>query len=120
MSIVSEHRKNMVSNNYTITDDLNDCKDKLKKCSEELELYKSIFKTHRNSVVFNLKIKKKNDKPVWVDRIHDDREYILSLDSADEIIDRLTPDRCARYHFSLILWVIFFVIKKRYRTFYKR
>ena len=46
MSIISEHRKIMIDNNYTPTDDLNDCKNKLKKCYEELELYKSIFKTH--------------------------------------------------------------------------
>tara|TARA_B100000902_G_scaffold384713_1_gene425190 strand:- start:2199 stop:2489 length:291 start_codon:yes stop_codon:yes gene_type:complete len=96
MSIIMEHRKIMVNNDYTPIDDLNDCKDKLKKCSEELELYKSIFKTHRNSAVFNLKIKKKNNKPVWVDRIHDDREYILSLDTDDEILEWLKPVRCER------------------------
>ena len=54
MSIISEHRKIMDKNDYTPTDDLNDCKNKLKKCNKELELYKSIFKTHRNSAVFNL------------------------------------------------------------------
>ena len=96
MSIISEHRKIMVDNDYTPTDDLKDCKNKLKKCNEELELYKSIFKTHRNSAVFNLKIKKKNDKPVWVDRIHNDREYILSLDTDDEILEWLKPVRCER------------------------
>ena len=96
MSIVSEHRKIMVNNDYTPTDNLKDCKNKLKKCSEELELYKSIFKTHRNSAVFNLKIKKKNDKPVWVDRIYNDREYILSLDTDDEILEWLKPVRCER------------------------
>lgn len=96
MSIFLEHRKIMIDNDYTLTDDLNDCKNKLKKCNEELELYKSIFKTHRNSAVFNLKIKKKNGKPVWVDRIHDNREYILSLDTDDEILDWLKPVRCER------------------------
>ena len=96
MSIVSEHRKIMVDNDYTPTDDLNDCKNKLKKCNEELKLYKSIFKTHRNSAVFNLKIKKKNDKPVWVDCVHDNKEYILSLDSDDEILEWLKPVRCER------------------------
>ena len=96
MSIISEHRKIINDNNYTPTDDLNDCKNKLKKCSEELELYKSIFKTHRNSAVFNLKIKKKKDKPVWVDRIRDGRDYILSLDTDDEILEWLKPVRCER------------------------
>ena len=83
MSIISEHRKIIDDNDYTPTDDLNDCKNKLKKCNEELKLYKLIFKTHRNSAVFNLKIKKKNGKLVWVDRIHDGREYILSLDTTN-------------------------------------
>jgi hypothetical protein len=96
MSIILEHRKTMVNNDYDPTDDLNDCKNKLKKCSEELELYKSIFKTHRNSAVFNLKIKKKDNKPVWVDRIHADRNYLLSLDTDDEILEWLKPVRCER------------------------
>lgn len=96
MSIILEHRKTMVNNDYHPTDDLNDCKNKLKKCREELELYKSIFKTHRNSAVFNLKIKKKNNKPVWVDRIHVDRNYLLSLDTDNEIIEWLKPVRCER------------------------
>ena len=96
MSIILEHRKIMVDNDYTPTDDLNDCKNKLKNCNEELKLYKSIFKTHRNSAIFNLKIKKKNGKLVWVDRIHDDRNYILSLDTDDEIKEWLKPVRCER------------------------
>lgn len=96
MSIILEHRKIMVNNDYDPTDDLNDCKNKLKKCREELELYKSIFKTHRNSAIFNLKIKKKNNKPVWVDRIHVDRNYLLSLDTDNEIIEWLKPVRCER------------------------
>lgn len=96
MSIILEHCKIMVNNDYDPTDDLNDCKNKLKKCSEELELYKSIFKTHRNSAVFNLKIKKKDNKPVWVDRIHADRNYLLSLDTDDEILEWLKPVRCER------------------------
>lgn len=96
MSIILEHRKTMVNNDYVPTDDLNDCKNKLKKCREELELYKSIFKTHRNSAIFNLKIKKKNNKPVWVDRIHVDRNYLLSLDTDNEIIEWLKPVRCER------------------------
>ena len=96
MSIISEHRNIMIDNDYTPTDDLKDCKNKLKKCNEELKLYKSIFKTHRNSAVFNLKIKKKNGKLVWVDRIHDSREYILSLDTDNEILEWLKPVRCER------------------------
>ena len=96
MSIFLEHRKSMVSNDYTPSDDLDDCKNKLIECSRELELYKSIFKSHRNSAVFNLKIKKKNGKPVWVDRIRDGKEYLSTLDSDDEILEWLKPVKCER------------------------
>ena len=33
--------------------------EELERVKDELDLYKSIFKTHPNSVIFNLKIKKK-------------------------------------------------------------
>ena len=61
-----------------------------------LKFYKSIFKTHRNSVVFQLKIKKKNGKPVWVDRIRQDRSFIESLDHDEEVEEWLKPIRCER------------------------
>lgn len=61
-----------------------------------LKFYKSIFKTHRNSCVFQLKIKKKNCKPVWVDHIREDRSFIESLDRDDEVEEWLKPVRCER------------------------
>ena len=62
----------------------------------KLKFYKSIFKTHRNSVVFQLKIKKKDGKPVWVDRIRNERSFIESLDRDSEIEEWLKPVRCER------------------------
>ena len=62
----------------------------------KLKFYKSIFKTHRNSVVFQLKIKKKDGKPVWVDRIRNERSFIETLDRDSEIEEWLKPVRCER------------------------
>ena len=62
----------------------------------KLKFYKSIFKTHRNSVVFQLKIKKKDGRPVWVDRIRNERSFIESLDRDSEIEEWLKPVRCER------------------------
>ena len=62
----------------------------------ELEFYKSLFKTHRNSVVFNLSIKKKNNKKAWVDHVRDNREKLLELDMDDDIEEWLKPIKCER------------------------
>ena len=65
---------------------------------EELEFYKSIFKTHRNSAVFNLRIKTINNKKIWVDkvRVRSDYYFILSLDQDDETREWLEPTKCER------------------------
>jgi len=63
---------------------------------EELELYKSLFRSHRNSVIFNLTIKKKAGKSVWVDHVRDDREYLLSLERDQEVEEWLKPVRPSR------------------------
>ena len=62
----------------------------------ELEFYKSLFKTHRNSVVFNLSIKKKNNKRVWIDHVRDNHEKILELELDDEVKEWLKPIKCER------------------------
>ena len=73
---------------------------KLNKLNEELKseiiLYKSIFNTHNNSAVFNLKIKKRKGKKVWVDKILDNKKYIESLDIDEEIIEWLKPVKCSK------------------------
>ena len=63
---------------------------------KELEFYKSLFKTHRNSVVFNLTIKKIKGKNVWTDHILDNRSFIESLDKDDEVEEWLKPIKCER------------------------
>ena len=65
---------------------------------EELEFYKSIFKTHGNSAVFNLRIKTINNKKLWVDKVRDRSDYyfILSLDQDDETREWLEPVKCER------------------------
>ena len=68
----------------------------IKTLKEELKFYKSLFKTHRNSVVFNLTIKKRKGKKVWADHILDNRSYIESLDKDDEVEEWLKPTKCER------------------------
>lgn len=63
---------------------------------EELEFYKSIFKTHGNSAVFNLRIKTLNNKKIWVDKVRSDYYFILSLDQDDETEEWLKPIKCER------------------------
>jgi len=70
--------------------------EKIRKLREELEFYKSLFVTRRNSCIFNLKIKKMNGKNVWVDRVRDQREDFLKLDRDEEVEEWLQPVRCER------------------------
>ena len=51
---------------------------------EELEFYKSIF-TMKNSCIYNLSIKKKNEKKVWFDSVLCTDKELLELDRDDEI-----------------------------------
>ena len=78
-------------NNLSQTDN-----DQIHVLKEKVKLYESLFKSHSNSVVFNLTIKKRNNKPVWVDHIRDNREYLESLDSDNEVKEWLKPVKCDR------------------------
>jgi len=71
-------------------------KSELELVKEELEFYKSLFVTRRNSCIFNLKIKKMNGANVWVDRVRDQREDFLKLDTDEEVEEWLKPIRCER------------------------
>ena len=71
-------------------------KTELELLKEELEFYKSLFDSHNNSVVFNLSIKKKNGKNVWVDHTRDSREYLETLDMDEEIEEWLKPIKPSR------------------------
>jgi len=63
---------------------------------KQVVFYKSLFKTHRNSVVYNLTIKKHKNKKVWIDPINDHREKLLELDMDDDVEEWLRPVRCER------------------------
>tara|TARA_B100000674_G_C37116450_1_gene591395 strand:+ start:46 stop:264 length:219 start_codon:yes stop_codon:yes gene_type:complete len=64
----------------------------------ELDFYKSIFETHPDSRVSNLRIKKINGKSIWVDKVHIHSDYKLlqSLDKDDEVKEWLKPIKCSR------------------------
>ena len=62
----------------------------------DLQFYKSLFKTHRNSVVFNLTIKSKKGKKIWIDHIRCDKNELLDLDIDDEVLEWLKPIKCSR------------------------
>ena len=68
----------------------------LESTKDELNFYKSIFKTHRNSVVYNLYIKYKDKQRLWIDKIRTDNYYLKQLDEDDDIIEWLKPVRCER------------------------
>lgn len=70
----------------------------IKELNEELEFYKSIFKTHRDSGVFNLRIKTIDGKKLWIDKVRErcNRELILSLDQDEETMEWLEHVRCER------------------------
>ena len=62
---------------------------------EELNLYKSVHKSHPNSAICNLYIKKKKGKKVWIDKIIQYWE-LDQLDQDEDIIEWLKPIKCER------------------------
>ena len=62
---------------------------------EELNLYKSVHKSHPNSAICNLYIKKKKGKKVWIDKII---QYwdLDQLDLDEDVIEWLKPIKCER------------------------
>lgn len=71
-------------------------KNELATVKDDLEFYKSIFKTHGNSAVFNLRIKSINGKRLWVDKVRADYSLKIQLDPDEETIEWLKPVRCER------------------------
>jgi len=63
---------------------------------KELDFYKSIFKTHRNSAVFNLKIKTIRGNRIWYDKVADRMNVLYLLDIDEEVLEWLKPIRCER------------------------
>ena len=74
----------------------NNLEKEIENLKKELKFYKSLFNTHRNSVVHNLTIKKRKCKKVWIDPINDNREKILDLDMDDDVKEWLKPTKCER------------------------
>ena len=66
--------------------------DELKK---ELDFYKSLFKTHNNSCLFNLHIKTINGEKVWIDRVRDTHRF-HELDKDKEVKEWIKPVKCER------------------------
>ena len=64
--------------------------------NQELNFFQSVFKTHQNSVIFNLKQKFKNGEKIWIDPITCNHEEITELDQDDETIEWLKPVKCER------------------------
>lgn len=83
-----------------IIDELNEennrLQNELDSTKRDLDFYKSIFKTHRNSVVYNLYIKYKNGKRLWIDKIRTDKYELKQLDEDKDIKEWLKPIRCER------------------------
>ena len=75
---------------------LESVKNELATVKEDLEFYKSIFKTHGNSAVFNLRIKSINGERLWVDKVRADYSLKIQLDPDEETIEWLKPVRCER------------------------
>uniref|UniRef100_A0A6C0CDI9 Uncharacterized protein n=1 Tax=viral metagenome TaxID=1070528 RepID=A0A6C0CDI9_9ZZZZ len=79
-----------------VTAKLESVENELATVKGDLEFYKSIFKTHRNSAIFNLRIKSINGKQLWVDKVHADYSLKKQLDTDEETIEWLQPVRCER------------------------
>ena len=73
----------------------------LNSVQDELEFYKSIFKTHRNSVVYNLYDKylineDGTKEKIWIDKIRCEKYNLQFLEKYEDIIEWLKPVRCER------------------------
>lgn len=79
-----------------VTAKLESVENELATVKDDLEFYKSIFKTHGNSAVFNLRIKSINGKRLWVDKVRADYSLKIQLDPDEETIEWLQPVRCER------------------------
>ena len=79
-----------------LNEENNRLQNELETTKGDLDFYKSIFKTHRNSVVYNLYIKYKDKQRLWIDKIRTDKYELTQLDEDEDIIEWLKPVRCER------------------------
>jgi hypothetical protein len=63
---------------------------------KEIGFYKSIFKRHTNSAIFNLSIKTINGQRIWYDRVMDRMDLLDHLDEDEEVIEWKKTIRCER------------------------
>lgn len=95
-SITTENNKTEKEQKTSLVDDNKELTKKCEQLESELEFYKSIFKTHINSCVFQLHIKTINGKKVWVDPTRCDRSFLLTLDKDKEVEEWLKPIKFER------------------------
>lgn len=72
-----------------------DTQGKIDELKKELDFYKSLFKTHNNSCLFNLHIKTINGEKVWIDRVRDNHRF-HELDKDKEVKEWIKPVKCER------------------------
>ncbi len=86
----------MISIIDKLNEENNKLREELNSTKDDLDFYKSIFKTHSNSVLFNLFIKYKNGKRLWIDKIRTGYHELNKLDIDEDIKNWLKPVRCER------------------------
>ena len=84
-----EYKKEEAKNYFNMIDKINDLQN-------ELDFYKSIFKRHTNSAIFNLRIKTINGKSIWYDKVMDHMDILYLLDEDEEVIEWKKPVKCER------------------------
>ena len=82
--------------NIQLKKEIENMKNINKKIDGDLKFYKSIFRTHRGSVVYNLYEKFRKGERIWIDKIRCDRLDVLELDQDEDTIEWLKPVRCER------------------------
>ena len=81
-----------------LNEEYNQLENEKNKIQKELEFYQSIFKTHINSAIFNLRIKTINGEKIWIDKIkiYTDYDLLNKLDEDEEVKEWKKPIRCER------------------------
>tara|TARA_B100001287_G_C22646748_1_gene513131 strand:- start:185 stop:490 length:306 start_codon:yes stop_codon:yes gene_type:complete len=64
--------------------------------NQDIKFYKSIFKNHFNSVVYNLRIKYKNGERVWIDKLKFNPYEYNDYDEDEELKEWTKPIKCER------------------------
>ena len=76
-----------------LNEEYNQLENEKNKIQKELEFYQSIFKTHINSAIFNLRIKTINGEKIWIDKIkiYTDYDLLNKLDEDEEVKEWKKP-----------------------------